>query len=95
MLKVAPYLSTANAGPYRRPEVYPPTSFSNVDEVDLHFQAEQITTPNWTAHAPDFYKRPGKPAWIHPELFNDTGTGEMILPMSWLALMRGAGRYWR
>jgi len=90
MVKTAPHLATANAGPYRRPEVYPPASFANVDEVDLHYQAEQITTPNWTAHAPDFYKRPGKPAWMHPELFNDTGTGEMILPMSWLALMRGA-----
>ena len=90
LLKVAPNLSTSSAGPYRRPEIYPPVSFSNVDEVDLHYQSEQITTPNWTAHAPDFYARPGKPSWIHPELHNDTGTGEMILPMSWLALMRGA-----
>ncbi len=81
--------ATASAGPYRRPEVYPPVSFANVDEVDLHFQAEQVTCPNWTAHAADFYRRPGKPAWIHPELFNDAGTGEQILPMSWLAIMRG------
>jgi outer membrane protein assembly factor BamB len=87
---VAPDRTTANAGPYRRPEIYPPVSFANVDEVDLHFQAEQISCPDWTAHAPDFYKRPGKPAWIHPEVWNDSGTGEQILPTSWLAIMRGA-----
>lgn len=87
--KVDTHLRTSSAGPYRRPEVYPPVSFSNVDEVDLHFQAEQIATPNWTALAPDFYKRPGKPAWMHPELWNDSGTGEQILPLTWLAVMRG------
>ncbi len=87
--KVDAKMRTSSSGPYRRPEVYPPISFSNVDEVDLHFQAEQITCPNWTPHAVDFYKRPGKPAWHHPELFNDSGTGEQILPMSFLALMRG------
>ena len=87
---VAPGRTTANAGPYRRPEIYPPVTFANVDEVDLHFQAEQISCPDWTAHATDFYKRPGKPAWIHPEVWNDSGTGEQILPASWLAIMRGA-----
>ena len=87
---VDPHRRTASSGPYRRPEVYPPDCFANVDEVDLHYQCEQITTPNWTPHAVDFYKRPGKPAWMHPELFNDIGTGEQILPMSFLGLMRGA-----
>ncbi|MEI6638031.1 MAG: hypothetical protein WCO99_15815, partial [Planctomycetota bacterium] len=58
-------------------------------EVVLHYQGEQFTTPNWTLHAADYYKRPGKPAWIHPEFMNDTGTGEQILPFSWMALMRG------
>ena len=90
MSKLDGRLHTASTGPYRRPEVYPPVSFSNVDEVDLHFQCEQLATPNWTPHAVDFYKRPGKPAWMHPELANDTGTGEEILPMSFMALMRGA-----
>ena len=89
LAEISSSLTTASAGPYRRPEIYPPVTFANVDEVDLHFQAEQITCPNWTAHATDFYKRPGKPAWIHPELWNDTGTGEQILPMSWLGIMRG------
>ncbi|MCY2990343.1 MAG: PQQ-binding-like beta-propeller repeat protein [Planctomycetota bacterium] len=87
--KVDAKLRTSSAGPYRRPEVYPPVSFANVDEVDLHFQAEQIATPNWTVLAPDFYKRPNKPAWMHPELWNDSGTGEQILPLTWLAVMRG------
>jgi hypothetical protein len=89
LAKTAPTLATASAGPYRRPEVYPPTSFSNVDEVSLHYQAEQITTPDWTPHAVDYMRRPGKPAWMNPELWNDSGTGEQILPMSWLAMMRG------
>jgi len=90
MDSVATNLSTASSGPYRRPEIYPPVSFSNVDEVDLHYQGEQYTTPNWTAHATDYYKRPGKPAWIHPEfLMNETGTGEHILPFTWMAVMRG------
>ena len=33
---------TAVAGPYRSVDVYPPITFSNVDEVDLHYQAEQL-----------------------------------------------------
>ena len=81
---------TAGSGPYRRPEVLPPVNFANVDEVDIHYQAEQIATPDWTSHAVDFMKRPGQPAWTHPELWNDMGTGEQILPASWLAVMRGA-----
>jgi len=90
MDQAATNLSTASSGPYRRPEIYPPATFSNVDEVDLHYQGEQYTTPNWTAHATDYYKRPGKPAWIHPEfLMNETGTGEHILPFTWMAVMRG------
>ena len=80
---------TAASGPYRRPEVYPPISFANVSEVDLHYQAEQITTPSWTPHAVDYYQRPGKPTWIHPELMNDSGTGDEILTMLWMPVMRG------
>ncbi len=87
--QVAPQLSTASSGPYRRMEVYPPANFSNVDEVDLQYQSEWITTPDWTAHATDFYKRPGKPAWIHPEFNQENGTGGEVLPFTWLAIMRG------
>jgi len=83
-------LSTASSGPYRRPEIYPPANFFNVDEVDLHYQAEAFSTPNWTAHAADYYKRPGKPAWIHPEfIVTEIGTGDHVLPFTWMAVMRG------
>ena len=87
---VVPGRMTASSGPYRRPEVYSPISFANVDAIDLQYQAEQITTPYWTATADDFYRRPGKPTFLHPEMWNDTGTGEQVLPMTWLALMRGS-----
>lgn len=81
---------TSSAGPYRRPEVLPEVNFSNVDEIDIHYQAEQITTPDWVPHAVDVSRHLGQRAWIHPELWNDFGTGEQILPMSWLAIARGA-----
>ena len=83
--------TTASAGPYRRPEVLNDINFRNVNEIDVQYQAEQITTPDWLHHAVDNAKRFGQPAWTHPELWNDFGTGEQILPMSWLAVMRGAG----
>ena len=38
----------------------------------------------------DYYKRPGKPAWFHPEIWNDAGTGDQIVPTLFQALMRGA-----
>ena len=43
--KIAPGLVTAVAAPYRQVEAYPPITFSNVDEVDLHIQWEQIAVP--------------------------------------------------
>ena len=89
LAQTEPGLKTGASGPYRRPAVYPPVSFSNVDEVDLHYQAEQITTPLWTAHAGAYMKRPGKPAWIHPENYNDSGTGDQIIPTEWNALIGG------
>jgi len=30
----------------------------------------------------DFYKRPGKRAWAHPEVWNDDGTGGQSSPTS-------------
>lgn len=81
---------TASSGPYRRPDTYPPESFANVDEVDIHYQCEQITSPNWVPHGVDWMKVPDKRAWVHPEVWNDSGTGEQILPMLWQAVMRGA-----
>jgi outer membrane protein assembly factor BamB len=84
------HLLTATAAPYRNVEAYPPLTFANVDEVDLHAQWEQIAPPYATPHGVDFYKRPGKRAFAHPEVWNDAGTGEQILPTLFQAVMRGA-----
>src|SRR5262249_27642475 len=88
--KLAPGKVTAVAGPYRSIDVYPPITFSNVDVVDLHYQAEQLQWPHVAAHNMDYQKRPGKRAWGHPVLGNDAGTGEQILPAYFQTLMRGA-----
>jgi hypothetical protein len=87
---LAPELITASACPYRNVESYPPVSLSNVDEVDLQAQWEQIALPYYAPHSVDFYKRPTKRAWFHPEVWNDAGTGEQIIPTLFQALMRGA-----
>ena len=87
---VAPGKLSVMTGPYRALGVLPPVTFRNADEVDLHFQSEQIQPPLVTAHNVDFYKRPGKRAWGHPELWNDDGTGGMILPTLFQMTMRGA-----
>jgi outer membrane protein assembly factor BamB len=88
--QLAPGLVTAVASPYRNVESYPPVSLSNVDEVDLQAQWEQVALPYHGPHSVDFYKRPGKPAWFHPEIWNDAGTGDQIVPTLFQALMRGA-----
>jgi hypothetical protein len=88
--QLAPDLVTAVASPYRNVESYPPVTLSNVDEVDLQAQWEQVALPYHAAHAVDFYKRPGKRAWSHPEVWNDAGTGDQIVPTLFQALMRGA-----
>ena len=87
---IAPHLVTAVAGPYRNVEAYPPITFRNVDEVDLQAQFEQITLPLHVPHSIDFYRRPGKRAWTHPEVWNDSGTGDQLLPTLLSALQRGA-----
>ncbi len=87
---LAPKLVTASACPHRNVEAYPPVSLSNVQEVDLQAQWEQILLPYSVPHGVDFYKRPGKRAWTHPELWNDAGTGEQILPTLFQGVMRGA-----
>jgi outer membrane protein assembly factor BamB len=88
--KVAPGKRSVMTGPYRQPGILPPVTFKNADEVDLHYQAEQIQPPQVTPHNVDFYKRPGKPAWGHPELWNDDGTGGMIYATALQMVMRGA-----
>ena len=87
---VAPDKLSDDPGPYWSVDVYPPVSFKNADEVDLHYQSEQIQPPLVMPHDVDFQKRPGKPAWAHPELWNDNGTGDQILPTSFELMMRGA-----
>lgn len=83
-------LVSAMTAPYRQPGIIPSLTFANASEVDLHFQAEQIQWPMISAHNVDFYKRPGRPAWGHPELWNDDGTGGQILSASLQMVMRGA-----
>ncbi|MFJ2770474.1 hypothetical protein [Streptomyces sp. NPDC087300] len=85
-----PGKSSAMTGPYRAPQTLPPTVFAAADEIDLHYQGEQLQLLNSTAHMVDYYRRPGRPAWGHPELFNDDGTGGMILPTLLQQVMRGA-----
>jgi outer membrane protein assembly factor BamB len=87
---IAPKLVTASACPHRNVESYPPVSLGNVQEVDLQAQWEQILPPYSVPHGVDFYKRPGKRAWTHPEIWNDAGTGEQILPTLFQGVMRGA-----
>nr|MBA3848070.1 hypothetical protein [Planctomycetota bacterium] len=82
--------TSAVAAPYRNVESYPPTTFANVDEVDLHIQWEQIAVPYNAPHNVDFYKRPGKRGWAHPEAWNDDGTGGQVLSELFMLAMRGA-----
>ena len=78
------------AAPYRQVESYPPITFSNVDEVDLHIQWEQMAVPYHGPHNVDFYRRPGKRGWTHPEVWNDDGTGGQFLSVLMQQIMRGA-----
>ncbi|MFC5148368.1 PQQ-binding-like beta-propeller repeat protein [Streptomyces aureoversilis] len=81
---------SAMTAPYRAIHSPPQIIFGPADEVDLHHQAEQIQPPQVTGHAVDFCRRPGKPVWGHPELWNDDGTGGMFLPTLLQQVMRGA-----
>ena len=88
--ELAPGRVTAVACPFRNVESYPPVTLANVDESDLQAQWEQIGVPYHGPFSVDFYKRPGKKAWGHPEVWNDAGTGEQVLPVLWQMVMRGA-----
>jgi len=88
--ELAPAAVTAVACPFRNVESYPPITLSNVEEVDLQSQWEQIAMPYHGPFSVDFYKRPGKKAWGHPEVWNDAGTGDQILTTLWQMIMRGA-----
>src|SRR5262249_47908698 len=88
--KLAPKKVTAVSGPYRNLELYPPLSFREVHEVRLEGQAEEIQWPHVAPHDVDYQKRSGKRAWGHPELFNEAGTGDQVLPALFQMVMRGA-----
>jgi len=88
--ELAPDLATAVACPFRNVESYPPITLANVDEIDLQAQWEQIALPYHGPFGVDFYKRPGKKAWGHPEVWNDAGTGDQVLSTLWQMVMRGA-----
>lgn len=83
-------LVTASACPYRNVESYPPVTLANVDETDIQAQWEQVAVPFANAFGIDFYKRSGKRGWSHPEIWNDAGTGDQVIPTTFQAVMRGA-----
>ena len=44
--RVTPGKVSALTGPYRAVQTHPPVIFRHADEVDLHYQAEQIWAPH-------------------------------------------------
>jgi len=77
-------------GPYRQPYIIPSITFNNATEIDLQYQSEQVQPPQTAVHNVDFYKRPGKRAISHPEMWNDSGTGDFIYNTLFQVFMRGA-----
>ncbi len=71
-------------------DAYPPVTFSNVDVVDLQAQFEQIDVPFHAPHSVNYYRRPGKGVLGHPEVWNDAGTGDLIVPVLFQMVMRGS-----
>jgi outer membrane protein assembly factor BamB len=84
------FRKTTAAGPYRNVDAYPPVAFNNVDVVDLQAQFEQIDVPFHAPQSVDYYRRPGKSVLGHPEVWNDAGTGDLILPTLFQMVMRGS-----
>lgn len=87
--EINPDLKKAVACPYRNVESYPPITMRDVDECDLQAQWEQIPPPYYAPLNVDFYKRPNKKDLTHPEIWNDSGTGEQIFPTLFSMIMRG------
>ena len=85
-----PQLVTATAGEFRNLDCWSPFNFSTVEESDLNAQWEQYKLPFDTLFGVDYYKRfaTGQKGWLHPEIWNDTGTGEQILPSLFMGLLR-------
>jgi len=87
--KEAPGLINGMTGPYRQPYLIPSITFNNAKEIDLHYQAEQLQPPQSVVHNVDYYKREGKRSVVHPEFWNDSGTGDFIYNSLFQAMMRG------
>ena len=83
-----PQLITATAAEFRNKDAFPPNVFSTVDESDLNAQWEQYELAYHIPFNVDYYQRPGGKGWLHPEFFNDNGTGEQILTNAFMGLLR-------
>ena len=83
-----PQLVRATAGEFRNIDCWPPFCFSTVDETDLNAQWEQYKVPYDTIFGVEYYQRPGKKGWLHPEIWNDTGTGEQVFANLFMGIMR-------
>ena len=66
-----------------------PISLRNLDEIDLQAQWEQLPPAFYAPHNVDFYTRPGTRAFAHPEVWNDNGSGDIMLTMLMSQVMRG------
>ncbi len=87
--QVLPGAISAMTGPARQPLVIPTITMRNADEIDLQLQLEQLWPPQLAPHIVDFYRRPGKRVWGHPEVPADDGTGGTMLPTVLQMVMRG------
>ena len=83
-----PQLVAATGAPFRNNASYPPFTFTGMDESDGQAQWEQYMLPWHTMWNIDYHKMPGKKANFHPEIWNDTGTGEQILQNTFMGMLR-------
>ena len=87
---VMPKAISGMTGAYRQAGVIPPVWFENADEIDLHYQSEQIAPPQTAAHNLEYQGRPGKPNFAHYEMLNEDGTGVFAMNNQFQLLMRGS-----
>ena len=92
VIEANPQLITAGAGEFRNKDCWPPLNYSALTESDVNAQWEEYKAPYDTTFGVDYYKRfaNGKKGWLHPEIWNDTGTGEQILQSLFMGMMRQA-----
>ena len=90
IIQANPQLVQSTAAPFRNDNSYPPYTFGGLNESDGQAQWEQYMLPWHTMWNIDYHKMPGEGARVHPEIWNDTGTGEQILQNTFMALLRQA-----